>query len=303
MWLGHHGAMPVGVIDVGSNTVRLHVSRGRRGGPPREGDAPARRVDRAVRLDPGRRSSPRPPHCVERVRRATPASSASSGSRCSSRAPGGRPRTATSCSRASRLPQRACPSGCSRPQEEGRLAFLGAVAGDARALAQADRRLRRRRRLGADRGRHASRRASRGCARSTSARCGSRAGCSTTTRPATLRSRAARDEVDRHPGRLPSAAARDRARGRRQRPRAPLDRRQRRSAPTSSTRWPGSWPARRRRRSSSSTGSSPSASGRSPPARSSSARSRSGSPCRSASCAAASAKAPRSSSRARVEAA
>jgi exopolyphosphatase/guanosine-5'-triphosphate,3'-diphosphate pyrophosphatase len=28
MWLGHHGAMPVGIIDVGSNTVRLHVSQG-----------------------------------------------------------------------------------------------------------------------------------------------------------------------------------------------------------------------------------------------------------------------------------
>ncbi len=28
MWRGHHGAVPVGVIDVGSNTVRLHVSQG-----------------------------------------------------------------------------------------------------------------------------------------------------------------------------------------------------------------------------------------------------------------------------------
>jgi exopolyphosphatase / guanosine-5'-triphosphate,3'-diphosphate pyrophosphatase len=28
MWLRHHGAVPVGVIDVGANTVRLHVARG-----------------------------------------------------------------------------------------------------------------------------------------------------------------------------------------------------------------------------------------------------------------------------------
>jgi exopolyphosphatase / guanosine-5'-triphosphate,3'-diphosphate pyrophosphatase len=27
-WRGHHGTVPVGVIDVGSNTVRLHVARG-----------------------------------------------------------------------------------------------------------------------------------------------------------------------------------------------------------------------------------------------------------------------------------
>src|SRR5262249_62392195 len=28
MWGGHDGSMPVGVIDVGSNTVRLHVGTG-----------------------------------------------------------------------------------------------------------------------------------------------------------------------------------------------------------------------------------------------------------------------------------
>ena len=28
LWLGHHGSVPVGVIDVGANTVRLHVARG-----------------------------------------------------------------------------------------------------------------------------------------------------------------------------------------------------------------------------------------------------------------------------------
>ena len=28
MWPRHHGAVPVAVIDVGSNTVRVHVARG-----------------------------------------------------------------------------------------------------------------------------------------------------------------------------------------------------------------------------------------------------------------------------------
>ena len=73
MWPRHHGAVPVAVIDVGSNTVRLHVARGGDGALPRAGDAAARRVDRADRRRSRRRSSPRRSTRVAELRRARPA--------------------------------------------------------------------------------------------------------------------------------------------------------------------------------------------------------------------------------------
>ena len=87
--------------------------------------------------------------------------------------------------------------GCSPPQEEGRLAFLGALAAIAARRGPADRRLRRRRRLVAGRGRHPPRRRGLGALDRHRLDAPHEPAASTTTRPATRPSQAARVEVDR----------------------------------------------------------------------------------------------------------
>ena len=192
-------------------------------------------------------------------------STASSGSRCSSRARAGRPRTATSCS--TRLAVAAGARAPALGRGGGPARLPRRPRRDADGLAPADRGLRRRRRLGAGRGRHAPRRRRLGAVARHRLDAARRAACSTTTRRATRPSAGARGEVERMlEGFLPPAAP-DRARGRRQRPRAARRSSAASSAPTSSTRSPASSPARPRARSSSSTASIRHACARSRPAR------------------------------------
>ena len=144
--------MRVAVVDVGSNTVRLLVergrataSRGRRAASARSGSAP---TSSASARSP-RRSSPRRPS-------ASPASRGAQrrGASCIDvvvASPGrqaGTPASSSTCSRARRAGR-----GCSRREEEARLAFDGALAGHAE---RRGRRLRRRRRLDPGRDRDAS---------------------------------------------------------------------------------------------------------------------------------------------------
>jgi exopolyphosphatase / guanosine-5'-triphosphate,3'-diphosphate pyrophosphatase len=125
MWRSHHGGVPVGVIDVGSNTVRLHVAEGgtelyreksllRLGEPiERTGGIPADKLsetaDTVTRLVAVARS-----HGAERteVLVASPGRQARNGAELIARL------TAES----------GVPVRQLSPQEEGRLAFIGAIA-------------------------------------------------------------------------------------------------------------------------------------------------------------------------------
>ena len=188
---------------------------------------------------------------------------AARGARDEPRPPGGQRRRSSS--RGSpRL--RECPVRLLSAQEEGRLAFLGALSatrgGARRLLAVCD--------VGGGSAQVAVGTRREGVAWVRSIDIGS---MRLTSRmldddpPGDAAVARARTEVERHARGVPASRTRDRARRRRQRPRAPRHRRAATSAPTSSTRSPGSSPAPRRARSPSSTASRPTASGRSPPAR------------------------------------
>ncbi len=123
---GHHGGVPVGVIDVGSNTVRLHVA---------EGGTELYREKAMLRLgepiertggDPGRQAGRDRRH-GHRISSPSRADTAPSGPRCSSRA-----RAARRANGAELIARLTAESGVPvrllSPQEEGRLAFIGAIA-------------------------------------------------------------------------------------------------------------------------------------------------------------------------------
>ena len=212
----------------GSNTVRLLVADGddaveqRRAvlglgeSIERDGAIPEPKLAAVGRLRRG-------------VRRGRAPRAAPSGSRCSSRARAGRRRTATSCSSGSRRP-RASRCGCSPASEEGRLAFLGAVA-RTRGLRNEDGRgLRRRRRLGAGHGRHAGRRRGVDALDRRRLAAAREPLLRRPTRRAPARCARARAEVARLLDGFAPAAAEARPRGRRQRPLAPRRSSARRSA-------------------------------------------------------------------------
>ena len=155
MWGRHHGDMPVGVVDVGSNTVRLLVSRGGRRSAPSArccASAPtssARSIpSRQARADRDRRRRLRRAG-ARRGRRAARGADHEPGPA------GGERRRA-----ARRLEAAAgCPARILSAAEEGRLAFAGAIQRRSTAAAARRRRGRRRRRLGAARRRQPPRRA------------------------------------------------------------------------------------------------------------------------------------------------
>ena len=144
--------MPVGIIDVGSNTVRLHVSRAavRSSTARRPCSGSASRSSASARF-PRRSWSRRPTpsgsssaiartHGADRleVLVASPGRQAANGEELLARL-----------AVASGVPVRLLSA-----QEEGRLAFVGALTATRRGTAQAGRGMRRRRRLLAGRGRH-----------------------------------------------------------------------------------------------------------------------------------------------------
>ena len=236
-----------------------------------------------------------------RVRRGARAGSASSGSRCSSRAPAARRRTATSCSRGS-LPQRASPCGCSPRPRRGGSRSSARSPGDARA---------RRRRLvavcdvggGSAQVTVGTRRDGPAWVRSIdigSMRLdepAARRRPARATRPSPRRA----SEVDRLLDGVRAAAAARAALAVGGSARALRIARRRDARPRRAPRGdrdPGPHARERHRRALRHRAAS--ACGRSPPARSSSGRLRSASTSRSGSSAAASARAPRSSSRARA---
>ena len=116
MWRRIMEAVPVGVIDVGSNTVRLHVARGRRrsstarrrcSGSASRSSAPAAIPSRQARGDRRHRQP---------LRRRSPAATAPSGLEVLVDEPGPPGRERRRAARPARRPRPASRSGCSRPR-------------------------------------------------------------------------------------------------------------------------------------------------------------------------------------------
>ena len=151
---GRMSAMRVGIVDVGSNTVRLLVAEHAGGG-----SRASRRSARSSRSAPrssatassarARSRRPRRPSPATSSWRAAPGPSTS---RCSSRRPAARRRTApSSASRSCARPARSV--RVLTAEDEGRLAYSGALI-QRRSARGRRRRVRRRRRLQPDRDRH-----------------------------------------------------------------------------------------------------------------------------------------------------
>ena len=97
MWRRHHDGVPVGVVDVGSNTVRLLLAQDGRARAQPARDARPRRRHRAARPHPDDEARTRPPGSSPRssTRRASAGGEPARGADHEPRPPGRR--TATSC--------------------------------------------------------------------------------------------------------------------------------------------------------------------------------------------------------------